>query len=504
MARSAATHPPPVIARSDATQQSGSELCPNSWYATRPRLLSRFIPRNDGCLGGPGHDRSAPTSCDFAPATTALLALGTVLVLLVALGLVILMWRSLPLAPLPRSQLFTATQCLAGLIWLGAVALVRRHAFPPRTVWLVLAAAAIMRVMTFAAPPLLSTDIYRYVWDGRVQRAGINPYRYLPDAPQLAFLRDQAVFPNINRADYAPTIYPPTAEALFALAGRIAPGVHGMKAVMAAFDILAIAALLRLLTLAGRDPTQVLIYAWLPLPVWEFAGNGHIDAVASGLLALALLIAATGSAARTGVVLAAATLTKFLPGVVLPAFWRPWNWRMAIALLVTLAAFYAPYLGVGWRVFGFLGGYVHEEYPAHGGGIFLLQVIDRMIPLPPWAAKAYAAIVLALLAALAIRFVSASPLPADPATRAAMQARQAAILGAVLLVAISPHYPWYFAWLAPLACLAPLLCVAWLLIAAPLLSHDPVDYLSLAALIYLPAALLAVLDLRRARRRSLP
>ena len=413
------------------------------------------------------------------------------------------MWRGLPLAPIPRSQLFAATQCLAGLVWLAAVALVRRTAFPPRMVWLVLAAAVAMRAMTLAAPPLLSTDIYRYVWDGRVQRADINPYRYLPDAPQLAFLRDQAVFPNINRADYAPTIYPPTAEVLFALAGRFAPGVYGMKALMAAFDLLAIVVLLRLLTLAGRDRTQVLIYAWLPLPVWEFAGNGHIDAAASGLLALALLCAAYGGAARTGMVLAAATLTKFLPGVVLSAFWRPWDWRMPTVFVLAVIAFYAPYIGVGTRVFGFLGGYVHEEHLAHGGGIFLLEAIDRVVPLPAWAAVAYAAVVLAVLAALSAWFVFASPLPTDPGARAVGQARQAAILGAVLLVAISPHYPWYFAWLAPLNCLAPLASVNWLLIAAPLLSHDPVAYLSLASLVYVPPALLAVLDCRRARQRSL-
>ena len=435
---------------------------------------------------------------------TALLSgLGVALVLLVALGLFVFMWRGLPLARIPRSQLFTATQCLAGLVWLAAVALVRRTAFPPRTLWLVLGTAAAMRVMTFAAPPLLSTDIYRYVWDGRVQSAGINPYRYLPDAPQLAFLRDQAVFPNINRADYAHTIYPPAAEALFALAGRVAPGVYGMKALMAAFDLLAIVALLRLLTLAGRDRAQVLIYAWLPLPIWEFAGNGHIDAMASGLLALALLSTAYGGAARTGIVLAAATLTKFLPGVIVPAFWRPWNWRMLVAFVLAIIAFYAPYLGVGTRVLGFLVGYVHEEHLVHGGGIFLLEVIDRIVPLPSWAAAAYAAAVLVLLAALSMRFVFASPMPTDPGRLIIMQAGQGAILGAVLLVAISPHYPWYFSWLAPLTCLAPLASLNWLLIAAPLLSHDPVDYLSLAALIYVPATLLAVLDYRRARRRSL-
>ena len=75
--------------------------------------------------------------------------------------------------------------------------------------------------------------------------------------------------------------------------------------------------------MAGRDPAELLIYAWLPLPVWEFAGNAHIDAAAAGLLALALLVAVRGASVWTGIVLAAATLTKFLPAVVLPAFWRP-------------------------------------------------------------------------------------------------------------------------------------------------------------------------------------
>ena len=59
-----------------------------------------------------------------------------------------------------------------------------------------------MRLALLFVEPYLSTDIYRYVWDGRVQAAGINPYRYMPIAPELAHLRDAAIFPNINRADY--------------------------------------------------------------------------------------------------------------------------------------------------------------------------------------------------------------------------------------------------------------------------------------------------------------
>jgi len=429
-------------------------------------------------------------------------AIGASLVILAGLGLFILSWPALPFDGDTRARVFVATECLGGVLWLAAIVHVRRDPQPRHAVRIVLIAAVAMRAITFAAPPLLSSDMYRYVWDGRVQLAGINPYRYLPDAPELAFLRDAAVFPHINRADYAPTIYPPAAEMLYALAAVIAPGVYGMKAVMTAFDALAIVVLLRLLRLAGRDRSEVLIYAWLPLPVWEFAGNAHVDAAASGLLALALLLAAYGRPARTGIVLAAATLTKFLPVVVLPAFWRPRDWRLLVAFVLSAVAFYASYVGIGWRVFGFLGGYVKEEHIGHGGGIFLLEVLDHVVPLPRWAAAAYAVALLAVLGVIAARFVFATSLPSAPGARVVMQARQAAVLGAVLLVALSPHYPWYFGWLAPLACLASLASVYWLLAAAPLLALGPIEHLIIPVAVYGPAAALAVLDFRRPQPRS--
>ena len=62
------------------------------------------------------------------------------------------------------------------------------------------------------------------------------------------------------------------------MAAIATPGVFGMKLMIAAFDALAMVALILLLRVAGRDPAELLIYAWLPLPVWEFAGNAHIDA----------------------------------------------------------------------------------------------------------------------------------------------------------------------------------------------------------------------------------
>ncbi|HEY1934265.1 MAG TPA: glycosyltransferase family 87 protein [Acetobacteraceae bacterium] len=394
--------------------------------------------------------------------------------------------------------LFMTTICMASVLWLGATVLVSRRNFPDATIRIVLPIAIAMRLITFATPPLLSTDIYRYVWDGRVQLAGINPYRFIPDAPQLAFLRDATVFPSINRADYAHTIYPPAAETIYAIAAAVAPGVYGMKAAMAGFDILAVACLSALLRDIHRSRAALLIYAWCPLPVWEFAGSGHIDAAAAGLLALALLLAARGRHVPLGITLTLATLTKFLPGVVLPAFWRPGRWRVLAAFVVTAMVLYLPYIGIGRRVLGFLPGYTTEEGLRTGQGIFLLDVLSRIVPMPAWTSAVYFVTVLTILAALACRFAFVSDAPEGPEQRA----RQAGVLGAVLLVAVSPHYPWYFGWLAPLACLAPLASVLWLLAAAPLLAHGSTEYLFVPATVYVPAAALAVRDLHKSRNAT--
>jgi alpha-1,6-mannosyltransferase len=432
-------------------------------------------------------------------------AIGATLVGLVVVGLAALDWNAASLEDsTPRVVAFVVSICLAGLLWLLAVAVVRRDRLPPCMIWIVLGVAVSMRVITLVSPPVLSSDVYRYVWDGRVQLAGISPYRYLPVAPELAFLRDDAVYPHINRADYAPTLYPPAAQAIFALAAAVTPGVFGMKLMMAAFDALAIAALAWLLRIAGREPSELLIYAWLPLPVWEFAGNAHVDAAAAGLLALTLLAAVRGRAASTGVVLATATLTKFLPVVVLPAFWRPPGWRLMFAFAATLVIFYLPYVTAGWHVLGFLGGYASEEGLENGHAVFLLQLLGSITTLPGWASPMYFAIALGVLGLLGAGFAFGGSLPTAPGVRLTLQARQAVILGAALLVVVSPHYPWYFGWLAPLACIAPLTSVLWMLAAAPLLAHGSFEYLAVPGVVYGPAVVLAVFDLHRIRTRPLP
>src|SRR5262245_65986180 len=73
-----------------------------------------------------------------------------------------------------------------------------------------------MRCLLLPGTPV-SNDLFRYIWDGRVQAAGINPYLHVPSEEMLTPLRDAAIYPYINRADYAPTIYPPTSQVVFYL-----------------------------------------------------------------------------------------------------------------------------------------------------------------------------------------------------------------------------------------------------------------------------------------------
>lgn len=364
-------------------------------------------------------------------------------------------------------RLFLVLALVQGAVYAAAAALVLRGKGEGRLV-LILSIAAVLRLGALAAPVFLSTDINRYVWDGRVEAAGINPYRYIPTDPHLRFLEDKEIFPRINRNNYAPTIYPPAAEMLFLLGTRFGGGVIAMKLLMLAVEALGIWALLRVLVLAGRPPEAILLYAWHPLPVWQIAGSGHVDAASVAFLALALWASLAAKRGASGAALAAATLTKFFPAVIGPALWRPPDWRLPAAFLASVALLYLPYLGVGARVFGFLPGYVAEEHLASGSGIWLLDLVHALLPLPTLAYAGCAALVMAGLAVAALRRSE------GPQASLAW----AAILFTAALFIVSPHYPWYFVPLVALLAVAPpgLLWwpALWPTLAAPLLDWRPV------------------------------
>jgi alpha-1,6-mannosyltransferase len=421
--------------------------------------------------------------------------LGTALLALMLFGLLLDVPAAVGEIHVFRVRMLLGLLVLAAVVYFAAVHLILLSTWPRGTVWIVVGVAIALRVLLLTAPPILSSDIYRYVWDGRVQAAGINPYRYVPADPALAFLRDPAVYPRINRAGYARTIYPPVAEAVFAVTGRVADNVTGMRLVMLGFEAVGIICLLRLLPLAGLPRERILIYAWNPLVLWSFANDGHVDAIAVGLLGLALLLRARHKDGWAGAALAGAVLAKFFPLVVAPAFLRGGAfWRPALAGLFVIGCGYALYSGAGLQVLGFLPSYGREEGLVSGTGLWALAGLSTLVALPSSATLIYAAVVAVAFLALAVGILW-QPAPANDAQALC---RDTGLLAAAAMAATSPHYHWYFAWLALPAVVAPSRALLWLATAPLLLIEDPIpgDRFFWPSLVYIPAILLLLADLR--------
>jgi alpha-1,6-mannosyltransferase len=344
------------------------------------------------------------------------------------------------------------------------------------TLGLVILFAVGFRAMLVPQRPYLSADVYRYVWDGHVQTAGINPYRYPPEAGQLSGLQDDKVFPNITADDkrwLSP--YPPVAQFVFFAVSLVRPmSVTAFKATMASFDVIAMLLLMLVLARSGVDPARAIIFAWHPLLIFEGAHSGHVEAVFIAFLALALLGWSRRNDALTGVALALATLVKFYPLLLLPAFLiarsdnqpnrgidakshnisrllnrvaHKRNLVLLTALVATVALAYLPYLGAGSNLFGFLRGYVQEEgFVQSGARYFLLEALRKLSPIPTNVFLIFAA---ACLIGVAVWWLIRPKRDVVDVARGAV-----ALIGCYLLLT-TPRYAWYYAWLVPFLCLVP-------------------------------------------------
>ena len=364
--------------------------------------------------------------------------------------------------------------------------------------------AALFRLSILFSSPYLSDDIYRYVWDGRVQAAGINPYRYIPADQSLAELRDDKIYPNINRRDYARTIYPPVAQAIYFLTTRVSESVTWMKATMVGFEAIAIWAIIQLLASFGLPRQRVLIYAWHPLVVWEFAGNGHLDAIAIAFIALALLAYRRNSQVATGIVLACAVLVKFIPVALFPALYKRWGWKMPLAFAITVVVAYLPYLSVGpFGVLGFLPGYAGEQRIVSGEQFFILDAVRRLFNtfyVPTFVYVSFAILVIVALSVWLMR---------KPQGEDANYIHSGLIIGSVFMLLLTPHWPWYFSWLIPFLCFVPAVPIFYLTLASFILYltwyGDAADRVfRVKASLYLPCFILGAIAIWVRHRRGKP
>ena len=382
--------------------------------------------------------------------------------------------------------LYVGLAMLAGVLWVIVAQQISRLDGALPSVFAIVMVGLFLRAVMFVSLPVLEDDSYRYLWDGAVTAQGIDPYKYAPaeispppllgeqkfahDDPNGARLaalaeKNSEAHSRIN-FPYIATIYPPLAQAAFAVAHWIDPfGLTGWRTVLLAADLLTLVLLSRLLRAFQRDPTWLCLYWWNPVVILQGFGAGHMDVLVLPFLVGAVLLAKHQRYALAILALAGGAAIKLWPVLLLPILVRPLL-RQPIRLVLVSALFSAclivllfPQLTQTLRPEAGLNAYA-SEWRTHAFLFSILEdgVFSGLDSPGQFARFSVAAIMLSLTAYLALKF-------ADCAER--LPSLIACVIA--ILIFLSPTgYPWYFIWLAPFVPFVPSAGMLSLFLLAPL------------------------------------
>jgi hypothetical protein len=296
--------------------------------------------------------------------------------------------------------------------------------------------ALLGRAVLVPAVPVMSTDIYRYLWEGRVTARGSNPFLQPPDSPELEPLRDR-YYDGVSHK-HMQTIYPPFSQLVFALAAWVKPVPQVQKLFFVLFDLGVVLLLTVFLRTRGRDPGDSIVYAWNPLVIFESAHSGHVDTVGLFFLLLSLWLLAREKVAAGFVSLGLSFLSKYLAVILAPYFLRRRKYAVWLAVFLgVVVAGYLPFAGAGAGLWASLKTY-SQHWQFNGLWYELAAAVtgDRQ-----W---------IRVVLLLALGGVVAYRVAVDnDVLRYAF-----VVIGAVLLLAPT-LYPWYVTWIVPFLCFFP-------------------------------------------------
>ena len=244
-------------------------------------------------------------------------------------------------APL-GTPLFFACAALAIAVFAALLAAIwRAPAFKQRTFLIAILFAIAIRVPLAVSPVSGDNDMIRYVWDGRVQKLGINPYAVRPADPEVAFTHTDETR-NMPSAR-ARTPYPPAAQIFFRFVVTIHDSALAMKLALVACDLLTMLVLWRWLVVTGKSEWLTLAYAWNPLVVLEVAHSGHIDALGALWTVAAAFWLSRRKTGLATIAFVLAVATKLLPIVLAPLLWRRITLRDAFIGAGLFVLLYLPF-----------------------------------------------------------------------------------------------------------------------------------------------------------------
>ncbi len=331
-----------------------------------------------------------------------------------------------------------------------------------RILWTILIFSLIFRLTLLPATP--SDDLYRYLWEGKLQLNWLNPYSLPPESSSLEGLRD-SFFSGINHK-HLTTIYPPLTLMVFAIADYVSHSFLSMKSAFLLFDVLTIFIIVRFLRVMGKAPINILIYAWSPLVLISFAARGHCDSLQIFLVILALYLFSIRRNLKSIVSIGLAAMSKFVFIIVAPFLIPRGKLKYLVVLPLVIAILYLPYISAGKGLFSTLlhfGTQYHYNDSAHFlifclslGSPFISRIITSMIFITVllYLYKKYMSLLLT--------DDNKNP-PLSPFSKVGLEKRRAretndAILkfafmsiGTFLILSPTVH-PWYLTWIVPFLC----------------------------------------------------
>ncbi|MDE1889036.1 MAG: hypothetical protein KGI30_02090 [Planctomycetota bacterium] len=310
--------------------------------------------------------------------------------------------------------------------------------------WTILVFSLIFRLTLLPATP--SNDIFRYLWEGKLQLNWVNPYSSPPASLNMEHLRDN-FFSGISHK-HLTTIYPPLMLMVFALADFISHSFVSIKSAFLLFDILSIFVLIKYLKVMRKEPANVLIYAWSPLVLVSFAARGHCDSLQIFFVMLALYLYSIQNKLTSIVSIGLAVMSKFASIIIVPFLILSNKSKYLTVLVAVVVLLYLPYISAGKGLFLTLfhfGTQYHYNDSVH----FLILCLSLG---SPFISKILTSVIFgAVLLYLCKKYLDKEYFKTrlhrdDNILRFAFWAV------ATLLILAPTVHPWYLTWIVPFLC----------------------------------------------------